>query len=926
VNSDVPFSAWLKQQRRALDRSREQLAAQVGCSISLLEKLETGERRPSRAMAERLALCLSIPPEQRDAFLAAARAGRAPHDVGQVLTRTVPSAAVLLHTSHLSSPMTSFIGREWEIATVAARLRRPDVRLLTLAGAGGVGKTRLALQIGSALQGTFPNGVWFVDLAPISDPALVLPTIAQALRMREQQGTPIVETLRTMLREQQLLVLLDNFEQVVAAAPELVQLLAAVPGLKLLVTSREALHLSGEHVVVVAPLALPDPAVALPAEQLAEYAAVQLFVTRAQAASDHFRLTDANAPAVAAICARLDGLPLAIELAAAWVPLFAPAALLARLVRRLPLLTRGPRDVPARQQTLRSTIDWSYDLLSANEQRLFRRLAVFVGGWTEAAAGAVCTREGDLPIDTLDGLASLIDKSLLRQVEGSDGEPRFRRLETIREYARERLAASGEEHVLLHKHAQFFLHMAEAADAQMFGLESGLWLDRLEADEANLNAALAWSCSAAGEPAIALRLTAALQLFWLTRRPGYEGQHWIERALALPDGRELHSLRAATLSVAGRLATEAGDRNATERFLSEALALYEQLGDGRSCSEVLCNLGLIYYYHGNITQAASCEEASLRVAQQAGSKDRAGWALNVLAIIRAWQGQYAQAAALATASLTIFQECHDPIGRSATLHTQGVTQQHCGDSDQAISCFVASENLARVELGDAIAILMARTMRADIARMQGDAVAAAVLMDECRTLGQYLSAPFLSTMVHYELTLIALARKDARAARTELDASLKCLHIYGGFDNADDIAGALVGGIIALITEDADLACTYYRTALAHLQDRPIYPKHHRASQGLSLTGLAVALVLKSTNNSASATRILASATQADVPGTRIPFGRTLLHVPDFDKDLLMQVQARARSALGAAAFDAAWAAGRAMTLEQGIAEALDVI
>ncbi len=325
-DGDTFFGPWLRRRRRELDLTQNQLAHQVGCVADTVRKLDAGMRRPSRPMAERLALCLSVPVEQREAFLDAARAGRAPPDHEQAPVVTAATTAAPLaeptlgvtppRTNRMPAPMTSFIGREWEVASVGARLRTSDVRLLTLTGAGGIGKTRLAIQIASELHDIAPQGVWFVDLAPISDPALVISTIAQTLGVREQPGMSPAETLRAALHEQQLLVLLDNFEQVVAAVPEVAALLSAVPKMKLLVTSREVLHLYGEHVVVVAPLAVADPAVALAVEHLVQYAAAQLFVVRAQAASEHFRLTDANAPAVAAICARLDGLPLAIELAA----------------------------------------------------------------------------------------------------------------------------------------------------------------------------------------------------------------------------------------------------------------------------------------------------------------------------------------------------------------------------------------------------------------------------------------------------------------------------------------------------------------------------------------------------------------------------------------------------------------------------------
>src|SRR6266567_5753277 len=349
-----------------------------------------------------------------------------------------------LPQSSLPAPLTPLVGREQEIAAVCALLWRPEVRLVTLTGTGGVGKTRLALGVAAAVNADFADGICFVALAPLIDPGLVLSTIAQALGVQEQGSRPLLEGLQDHLREKQLLLLLDNFEQVVSAAPVVAELLVAAPRLRVLVTSRTSLHLSGEHEFVVPPLALPDLRNLPPPDRLRQYGAIRLFVARAQAAHSAFVMTGENATAIAAICQQVDGLPLAIELAAGRSKLFAPQALLSRLRNRLKLLVGGAQDLPLRQQTLRGTIAWSYDLLGQDEKTLFRRLAVFVGGCTLEAAEAVCIAQGDLLIDVLEAVAALVDKSLLRQETQADGQPRLLMLETIREYALERLAASGE--------------------------------------------------------------------------------------------------------------------------------------------------------------------------------------------------------------------------------------------------------------------------------------------------------------------------------------------------------------------------------------------------------------------------------------------------------------------------------------------------
>jgi predicted ATPase len=330
-----------------------------------------------------------------------------------------------IRRTNLPAQPTPLIGREREIADVSALLCRTDVHLVTLSGPGGTGKTRLALQVAAELIDGFADGVYFVDLAPIRDPALVASAIAETLGVKESGTQPLVQQLRTYLHDKTVLLLLDNFEQVLDAAPLVAELLTGAPALTVLVTSREMLHVRGEYEYEVPPLAVPNRAHLPSLEHLTQYAAVQLFIARAQAAKRDFAVTNATAPAVAEICVQLDGLPLAIELAAARVKLFGPEALLAQLNQRLPFLTDGPRDLPLRQQTLRATIDWSYALLDAAEQTLFRRLGVFVGGCTSEAAEAVCNAEDDLPLDAVGGLAALVDKSLLKQAEGTGGAPRF---------------------------------------------------------------------------------------------------------------------------------------------------------------------------------------------------------------------------------------------------------------------------------------------------------------------------------------------------------------------------------------------------------------------------------------------------------------------------------------------------------------------
>jgi predicted ATPase len=347
------------------------------------------------------------------------------------------------YRNNLPLQPTPLIGREKEVAEVCERLSRPEVRLLTLTGAGGTGKTRLGLQAAAELTEYFEEGVYFVSLAAISDPQLVVGAVAGTLGVKEAGGQPLLESLEYYLGEKRMLLLVDNFEQVLEAASKVTEMLSAAPNLKILATSRIPLRLYGEYEYSVPPLSLPDPERPPPVEHLTHYEAVRLFIERAQAAKADFSVTNENAPAVAEICHRLDGLPLAIELAAARIKVLSPRKMLGRLSNRLKLLTGGARDLPERQRTLRSTIEWSYGLLEEGEKMLFARLAVFAGGRTLEAIEAICDAEDDLPIDVLDGLASLVDESLLKQEEGVGGEPRFVMLETIHEFAREKLQKSG---------------------------------------------------------------------------------------------------------------------------------------------------------------------------------------------------------------------------------------------------------------------------------------------------------------------------------------------------------------------------------------------------------------------------------------------------------------------------------------------------
>jgi predicted ATPase/transcriptional regulator with XRE-family HTH domain len=483
---DLGFGALLRHYRTEAGLSQEALAERAKLSVRAIRALENGERQaPYPATVGALVTALGLTGRERAAFEAAVSHARGP----LVAAGPAPQAAAPLPLAP-----TPFVDRVAERQMVVDLLRGDAVRLLTITGPGGVGKTRLALEVASELQDAFPDGIRFVDLAPLRSPELVLPAVARALNVQEHGRQPLLATLQTYLQAPKLLLMLDNFEHVLAATPRLAELLAACPGLKLLVTSRSRLRLRWEHTLTLAPLPVPDPQTPQTMEALAALPAVALFVERARASNPTFALTAANQPAVAALCRHLEGLPLALELAAARANVLAPAQMLTWAEHRLPVLGWDAPDLPSRQQSLRATLEWSYALLTEAEQALFRRLAVFADGWTLEAAEAV-TEPWELGLDPLDGLTRLSDASLVQVRQSEDEEPRFTLLETVREFALEQLQASGERTALERRHAAYYLVLAERATPALKGAEQAVWSLRLQREHANLQAALGWAIS-----------------------------------------------------------------------------------------------------------------------------------------------------------------------------------------------------------------------------------------------------------------------------------------------------------------------------------------------------------------------------------------------------------------------------------------------
>ncbi|HEX2030166.1 MAG TPA: adenylate/guanylate cyclase domain-containing protein [Actinomycetota bacterium] len=583
--------------------------------------------------------------------------------------------------TNLPQQLTSFVGRQRELDDVKEALQR--TRLLTLTGPGGTGKTRLSLQVAADLLARYEDGAFFVPLAPITDPSLVIPTIAEVLGLHEEARRPTIEVLVEHLADKDLLLVLDNFEQVVDAAPQVGELLSLTSRTRLLVTSREPLGVHGEHEYPVPPLGVPDPARLPPLGSLSQFEAVSLFLERARAVNPRFEVDEDNAPAVAEITARLDGLPLAIELAAARSKLLTPQAMLKRLGHRLTLLAGGRRDLPGRQQTLRDAIAWSYDLLDDDEARLFVRLSVFVGGFGLEAVDAVCDPDGSLTPDAFEAVASLVNKSLLRRIEGPAGEARFFMLETIREYAMERLEERAEGDDLRRRHAEHFRALAESAAPLLTGERQAEWLEVLAAEHDNLRAAFDWAVERT-DAELAFRIGAPLWRFWQFRGHLREARGRLERALALLGGPA--DARADALEAAGGVAYWTGDFKAAQAFYEACLELRRQVGDVRRVAEALYNLSFIFHVPKGVVdldRGRQLLEESHELFAEIG--DRRGQA-NVswaMANVYIRLGERERAEAAARDSLDANRALGDRFGIGWSLHTLAALLITRGETDEA---------------------------------------------------------------------------------------------------------------------------------------------------------------------------------------------------------------------------------------------------
>lgn len=856
VETPAFFADLLKQHRAAARLTQEDLAELAGLSARTISDLERGiTHRPYAHTVERLVKVLGLTEQEVARFRETARRVDASRDA-----RPAQEAVLGFNIQSAQRPCfpiqpTPFIGRQQEVEALGALLRREEVRLLTLTGPGGVGKTRLALRVAERLGEDFPDGTAFVSLGALTDPALVASAIATGVGITERSGQPILEALIERLQAKRLLLVLDTFEHLLPAAGILSRLLASCAQLTILVTSRAVLHLAAEHEYPLLPFPVPTPRHLPELDALARYDAVQLFLQRARAVKPGFEMTEENAAAIAEICCRLDGLPLAIELAAARIRLFSARALLERLADRLQLLTGGPRDAPERHQTLRQTIAWSYCLLPPAEQRLFARLSVFTGGWTLAAAGAVCNPNREL--DLLATITSLVEQSLLRQ-EG-DEEPRFRMLDTIREYAIERLEAQGEAKVMRRQHAQYVLSLSEEAGAALRGPSREAWLQRLDREHDNARAALNWFLER-GDTEAALRLATGLAAFWTTRGYRTEGLRWLSLTLA-HEGTD-RSLRAEALGEAARLAWFHGDYRRAISLSEEQLALVRDLGDRWRLARVLRDFGVLLQHHKNLVRATALFEESLVLFRELGDVGGIARALSGLGTVAKDRGDYDDATRLLEESLNIYRQLQDADGLYWTLMSLGFT-----------------------------------------ASAQGNYERAAELIEESARV---------SRKPHNASSLLALAGVAAERGQDERARAL--LHeSLGLYQEVEDVGG-MVSALnllarLALRQRECELAKSLYREALTRLRE----VEHARATAE-SVEGIAC--VLAATGKAEQAVRLFAAA-------TRLRRVENIAPTSPREAQWAEVYLAMARDVLDTQTRERAWEEGWTLTLQHAVESAL---
>jgi predicted ATPase/DNA-binding SARP family transcriptional activator/DNA-binding CsgD family transcriptional regulator len=819
--------------------------------------------------------------------------------------------AIVLPNHNLPSQLTSFIGRDVEIAEVAA-LFAGD-RLVTLTGTGGCGKTRLALEIAGRMLHRYPDGVWLVELATLSDARLVPQAVAQVLDVREEAGRTLPETLIDYLRDRQLFLVLNNCEHLLDACSRLVEtLLHACPNLRILATSRQALGVAGEVIWLVPPLAAPASQDLLSVDRLPHYDAIRLFMERARSHRPGFALTAENAPWITRICRRLDGIPLAIEMAAVRVKLLPVARIAARLDESLDLLAAGHRTALPRQQTLRATLDWSYALLTRSEQIAFRRLSVFVGGWSLEAAEQVCVDETIAPHSMLGLLEQMYDKSLISAEEHGD-EVRYRLLEPVRQYALEHLAEANEAEALRRRHALYYLALAEAAEPELIGPRQTIWLLRLEAEHDNLRAALAWMFAHEPSPdsergELGLHLSGALWRFWYIHGHLSEGRRWLETALASDSGvtAEPHAVRAGALKGAGVLTYMQGDHTAAIALYEESLALYRALSDQPGIVALLNNLGMVAHYQGDYAHAMTRYSEALDLTRKLSDKRLIAVTLDQLGSLAKDMGEYERATLLGEESLSLFRATGDRQSAAAVLGN--LANLACLRGDYERAAVLSQESLEQFrDLGDKLNVAGALQNLGTVAYSQGQDERAAALFEEALALSREVGDQW---GVAGSLNSLSRLASQANAYERAAAQAVESLLLHQELRYAQGIAASLMllGGA-AWGMGDAEQALQHYRESLTSYQAL-------NDQLGLAECIERLAAVI-ATARPQTVARLLGAAV-----GLRETHGVVR---PPSEQTMYERVAAAVRDVLGRKGFLAACESGRAAPIAEIVNEALSL-
>lgn len=766
MEEKISFGVWLHKQRRALDLSRKAFADQVGCAEVTLRRIEAGTLKPSKELALVLLEKLGIPEAERPEWISFAR-GLSGFPLSSSPSSTKP-------ITNLPAPLTSFIGREKEQSDIIQLLSKH--RLVTLTGSGGVGKTRLSIKVGDQVLGSYAHGVWLVELAPILDPLLVPRTTAIAIGLRDEPQQPVIDMLSDYLREKKMLVILDNCEHLIDACTQVADaLLKRCPGLNILATSREVLGVLGEAIYRVPSLALPDLQ-PLPST-FRDFESVKLFEERAQLAQFDISLTHQNASSVAQICHRLDGIPLAIELAAAKVRVFSTEQIAKQLDESFNLLTSGSRTELPHHQTLRATIEWSYDLLTEPEQRLFRRVCVFVGGFTLEAAEEICGDEGLNRNDIFDLLGHLMDKSLINVEQViTTADTRYRMLETIRQYGLEKLWQADEDSKIRTRHLEFFLKLAEQTEPKLLTSEQEIALAKLDAEYDNLRSALEGAMES--NPVRALQLAAALSQFWEVRGYIREGRIAIERALqhAHDAPREV---RANGLQWKGKLAARQGDYVQAKAPLEESLDLWRELGNKRGLANSLRIFGNVVWVQGDYASAQASYEESLALLQEIGDKRGIALVMNNLGNVVIRRGDYATARRYEEESVAIFRELGDKVSLVMALNNLGVVAEEQGDKVAARRFYEESITISR-ELGEKSFVVYALNGLAHVIYLQGDLINA----------GHYYRESLVVSQEIGEQRVIAYCLEGFAKVAARQGNAKNASHLFGAADALRQAIGA----------------------------------------------------------------------------------------------------------------------------------------